>query len=86
MAFTVGRRIGLWGTLHLMSIPRRMNYDDPYQDLHIHFEPGLQHLDGERALEYVRWRGDARADLARVERQRGFLEAASAKRPAQEVL
>ena len=39
-------------------IDRNMYYDDPTQDLHIHFkmsnEP--QHLDGKKAEEYVRWR------------------------------
>lgn len=58
-----------------IRIKSRMNYDDPYQDLHIHFTPGVHHLDGEKALEYVRWRQDARADLARVERQREFVDA-----------
>ncbi len=59
-----------------IDIKTHMSYDDPYQDLHIHFDPGRQHLDGDQALEYVRWRGDARSDLARVERQREFLNAA----------
>ena len=26
------------------DVPRDMNYDDPYQDLHIHLEEGLQVL------------------------------------------
>lgn len=59
-----------------IDIKDRMNYDDPYQDLHIHFEPGRQHLSGSEALEYVRWRGGVTADLGRVERQREFLDAA----------
>jgi len=59
-----------------VDIKTRMSYDDPYQDLHIHFEPGRQRLLGEDALEYVRWRGDIGSDLARVERQRDFLNAA----------
>lgn len=59
-----------------VDVKTRMSYDDPYQDLHIHFEPGRQKLDGERALEYVRWRGDARSDLGRADRQKEFLVAA----------
>ncbi|MGE5579599.1 MAG: LCP family protein [Bacillota bacterium] len=59
-----------------VNIETRMSYDDPYQDLHIHFEPGRQRLSGQEALEYVRWRGGAGADLGRVERQREFLKAA----------
>lgn len=38
------------------DVPVHMAYDDPYQDLHIHFEPGLQHLSGKEALEVVRCR------------------------------
>ena len=35
-----------------------MNYDDPYQNLHIHFKKGPQHLDGQAAMEAVRYRHD----------------------------
>lgn len=38
------------------EIPVRMSYDDPTQDLHIHFEPGMTHLDGQAAMEVVRCR------------------------------
>jgi LCP family protein required for cell wall assembly len=62
-----------------IDIETRMSYDDPYQDLHIHFEPGRQRLSGQQALEYVRWRGGVNADLGRVERQRDFLRAALAR-------
>ena len=33
-----------------------MNYDAPDQDLHIHYQPGMQHLTGKQALEVVRCR------------------------------
>lgn len=59
-----------------VDIKTHMYYDDPYQDLHIHFEPGRQRLDGDAALEYVRWRGDSGADLSRIQRQRDFLNSA----------
>jgi len=62
-----------------IDVKQRMSYTDPYQDLRIDFEPGRQHLDGKKALEYVRYRGDARSDLARVERQREFVAAAFKK-------
>ena len=29
------------------DVPVRMSFDDPTQDLHIHYQPGLQHLTGE---------------------------------------
>ena len=38
------------------NVPVHMSYDDPAQDLHIHYEPGLQHLTGKQALEVVRCR------------------------------
>ena len=37
-------------------VPCDMNYDDPYQDLHIHFTKGMQHLDGQAVMEVARFR------------------------------
>lgn len=36
------------------DIPINMDYDDPYQDLHIHFTKGPRHLNGQEAMEVVR--------------------------------
>ncbi|MDF2626434.1 MAG: cell envelope-related transcriptional attenuator [Symbiobacteriaceae bacterium] len=64
-----------------IDIPQKMDYDDPTQDLHIHFEPGRQELDGKQALEYVRWRGNndgtgyVDGDLGRIRAQQQFLGA-----------
>lgn len=38
------------------NVPVRMNYDDPVQDLHIHFSPGMTHLDGKKAMQVCRFR------------------------------
>ncbi len=38
------------------NVPVHMSYDAPDQDLHIHFEPGLQHLSGSDALKVARCR------------------------------
>lgn len=38
------------------DVPVDMDYDDPWQDLSIHYKKGLQHLDGQQALEVVRFR------------------------------
>ena len=60
-------------------IPVDMDYDDPYQDLHIHFSAGEQLLNGEDALKVVRWRqnndgtGYATADIGRIGTQQAFL-------------
>jgi anionic cell wall polymer biosynthesis LytR-Cps2A-Psr (LCP) family protein len=36
---------------------------------------GRQKLDGDKALQYVRWRGDPSADIGRVARQQKFVKA-----------
>jgi len=38
------------------NVPYNMNYDDPVQDLHIHLQAGPQHLDGQAAHDFVRFR------------------------------
>lgn len=61
------------------NIPVDMDYDDPYQDLHIHFSAGERLLGGEDALKVVRWRqnndgtGYATADVGRIGTQQAFL-------------
>ena len=65
------------------DIPVEMDYDDPEQDLHIHFPAGPRRLTGEEALEVVRWRqnndgtGYATADIGRIGTQQAFLMAAA---------
>ena len=67
------------------EIPVEMDYDDPEQDLHIHFPAGLRHLDGKEALEVVRWRqnndgsGYPTADIGRISTQQEFLKAVAAQ-------
>jgi len=41
----------------------------------IDLQPGQQVLNGQNALSYVRWRGDAQADIGRIARQQAFLAA-----------
>ena len=63
------------------DVPVDMDYDDPAQNLHIHFAKGLRHLNGEEAMEVVRWRknndggGYANADVGRIATQQAFLQA-----------
>lgn len=55
-----------------VNIPKRMYYVDPYDDnggLVIDFRPGPQHLDGEQALKYARFRHDEEGDWGRMRRQ-----------------
>lgn len=58
------------------DVPETMNYDDPVQNLHIHLKKGMQHLDGQAAHDFVRFRNykSGRADLARVEAQQSFIK------------
>lgn len=58
-----------------MDIPRDMDYDDPTQDLHIHLKQGRQLLNGERAMEYVRYRSYNNADIGRIQAQQEFMKA-----------
>ena len=65
------------------EVPVNMDYDDPAQNLHIHYSQGLQHLSGQQALEVVRWRqnndgtGYPTADIGRIGTQQAFLKAAA---------
>jgi LCP family protein required for cell wall assembly len=56
-----------------IEVEKRMYYRDRSQDLLIDLQPGLQHLNGEQAVGYVRFRHDATGDIGRIERQRKFL-------------
>jgi len=58
-----------------IDVPRNMDYDDPYQDLHIHLSKGLQTLNGQQAIGFVRYRsGYAEGDLGRVKAQQSFIQ------------
>ena len=57
-----------------------MYYSDPSQDLYIDLQPGLQHLDGEKAMGLVRFRkGYATQDIQRTQVQQQFLRALAKK-------
>ena len=64
------------------EVPIPMHYHDPYQDLSIDLEPGLQTLNGEQAMGLVRFRKSDRGssgritgydDTGRVQTQQAFL-------------
>lgn len=57
-----------------VTIPKAMDYDDWAGNLHIHLKPGLQRLSGRQVEAYLRFRkDDIGSDVARVQRQQGFL-------------
>ena len=62
------------------EIPVYMDYDDPTQDLHIHFQQGMTHLDGQEAMEVCRFRHNnagkvqvAYSDVERTQTQQKIL-------------
>lgn len=60
-----------------IDVEKRMYYNDPYDDnggLVINLRAGVQRMDGETAIQYVRYR-DEEGDIGRVERQQKFLKA-----------
>lgn len=56
------------------DVPQNMKYNDPYQDLYIDIDKGLQTLDGEKALQLLRFRSYPMGDLARIEVQQQFIK------------
>ena len=59
-----------------MYVPSDLQYSDPYQDLEIDIKQGNQVLDGEHALQFVRYRaGYATGDIGRIGAQQLFFEA-----------
>ena len=59
-----------------MDIPEDMFYEDPYQDLYIDLKAGYQHLDGNRAMQFVRYRkGYAEQDIGRQNALKNFMSA-----------
>jgi LCP family protein required for cell wall assembly len=60
-------------------VPKRMNYDDFSGKLHIHLAKGMNHLDGQKAHDFLRFRHDELGDIGRVQRQQIFLQAVVAQ-------
>lgn len=56
-----------------VNIENRMYYQDSAGSTTIDFQPGLQTLDGQEALNYARFRNDAQNDFGRVQRQQQIL-------------
>ena len=56
-----------------------IDYDDNWGHLHIHFKPGMQHMNGEQAVSYARFRHDWCSDPCRIMRQSQVMDAAVTK-------
>jgi len=69
-------------------VPCDMNYDDPAQDLHIHYTEGMQHLNGQQVMEVARFRQNNEdengnvtgySDIGRTQTQQKLLVALAKK-------
>src|SRR6202011_1924118 len=68
-----------------VPVTEKMDYDDNWGELHIHFKPGLQHMNGQHAMEYSRFRHDACSDSCRVKRQQQIIQITMTKLKSQKL-
>ncbi len=52
-----------------------IDYDDAWGHLSIHFKPGIQHMNGDQAVSYARFRHDFCGDPCRIQRQQQVIHA-----------
>ena len=64
-----------------LNVPRRMEYYDPTDGFRVDLKKGQQILDGEKSMQYLRWRknnamtaGYREGDVGRIEAQQYFLK------------
>jgi LCP family protein required for cell wall assembly len=70
----VGKLIDALGgvTVH---VPKDMKYQDDSQHLYINLKAGKQHLNGDQALQLLRYRRDDLGDIGRIQRQQMVMQA-----------
>ena len=68
-----------------INVEKRMYYYDPYADFRIDLQPGVQHMDGKTAIQYVRYR-DSEGDIGRIRRQQKFMLAVYRKIASTDIL
>lgn len=56
-------------------VPHDMKYQDDSQHLYINLKQGQQHLDGDKAMQFLRFRYDDKGDIGRVQRQQTLMRA-----------
>ena len=56
-------------------VEQDMDYEDPEAQLTIHIVKGYQHMDGDTAQKYLRYRGGELGDIGRLQRQQHFVKA-----------
>lgn len=60
-----------------VDVPQEMKYEDPTANppLYIDLQPGLQVLNGNKSMQFLRFRGYPTADLGRISAQQAFMGA-----------
>ena len=58
-----------------LYVEDEMNYDDPEAGLSIHIPKGFQHMDGDTAQKYLRYRSSELGEVGRLHRQQRFAKA-----------
>ncbi len=66
-----------------VPVTETMDYDDNWGNLHIHFKPGMIHMNGYQAQAYTRFRHDACSDPCRTKRQQQVIRIVVTKLKAQ---
>lgn len=70
----VGKLIDALGGV-TVYVPKDMKYQDDSQHLYINLKKGEQHLDGDKALQLLRFRHDNNGDIGRIQRQQMVMRA-----------
>ncbi len=70
----VGKLIDALGGV-TVYVPKDMKYKDDSQHLYINLKAGKQHLNGDQALQLLRFRHDALGDIGRIQRQQMVMRA-----------
>lgn len=60
-----------------VHVPKDMKYQDDSQRLYVNLKAGKQHLNGNQALQLLRFRYDEHGDIGRIQRQQMVLRALS---------
>lgn len=58
-----------------VDVPKDMKYQDDSQHLYINLKAGEQHLNGNQALQFLRFRYDDKGDIGRIQRQQMMMRA-----------
>lgn len=81
-----GINVDVIGALHRDGTRGDLVYDDNWANLHINLKPGMQHLNGTQAHNYVRFRMDIEGDPGRIRRQQQVMRALGKKLTHQPIL